>query len=523
MTTAPATRRPAQRSAAPGDAGERERGRSGATAQPGRPNARPKVALLFPRFRYPSGDYPLGIATLAAYLRVHLPVDVVVCDTTFDPRMERIVEFLDREAPDLVGIGMSTLMLGEGLEAARIAKSRGVRVFVGGPHPTTDPETMIHETCIDACVLGEGEETTRALLEGWLAGRDGPVEGAWVKTADGTVHPGTRRAGIKDLDALPAPAWDLLDMEAYIAAWGQLDSHRPGLRGVNVMASRGCPFECSFCQPVLDAMFGKKLRARSPENVVDEIVTLHDRYRIEGFWFTDDTFTTNRKWVTRFCELLRATGLDLVWGCTTRANLIAPELMRTMADAGLRKVGIGMESATERIREGMYKKGVSQEEITHTVRVARDHGVHVLLFLMLGAPGETRREMLATIEMATSLPASEASFSLFVPIPGTDLWKQMVDEGWRMSRDYTDYDYYAKQPFEGPISRRELRMIQRWAYLRFYSHPARWGSVTRAASTRSGAKSLGRKLLRIVPHGLAPRDPGMDARTAEAARIVGRG
>jgi hypothetical protein len=122
--------------------------------------------------------------------------------------------------------------------------------------------------------------------------------------------------------------------------------------------------------------------------------------------------------------------------------------------------------------------------------------------------------------MATALPASEASFSLFVPIPGTDLWQRMREQGIAMSEDYTDYDYYARQPFEGEISRRELRMLQRWAYLRFYAHPARWGSVARAASTRAGAKSLGRKLLRIVPHGLAPRDPGMDARTAEAARLV---
>jgi anaerobic magnesium-protoporphyrin IX monomethyl ester cyclase len=481
---------------------------------------RPKVALIFPRFRYPSGDYPLGIATLAAYLRRELPVEVVVCDTTFDPRMERIQDFLDREDPDFVGIGMSTLMLGEGLEAARRAHGRGVPVFLGGPHPTTDPAALIAEPFVDACVIGEGEETTRDLLAQWIAGRSGPVDGAWVKDPDGTVHQSKRRAGIKDLDSLPFPAWDLLDMEAYLAAWGQLDSWKPGVRGVNLMASRGCPYECSFCQPVLDEMFGKKLRARSPENVVAEIVELHRRYGIGGFWFTDDTFTTNRKWVTRFCELLRATGLELAWGCTTRANLIAPELMKTMADAGLKKVGIGMESATERIREGMYKKGVTQEAITHTVQVAHDHGVHTLLFLMLGAPGETRREMLATIEMATSLPATEASFSLFVPIPGTDLWERMRAEGWEMSSDYTDYDYYARQPFEGNVPRDQLRLIQRWAYLRFYTHPARWRSVARAASTGAGAKSLGRKLLRIVPHGLAPRDPAADARTAEAARIV---
>ncbi len=485
----------------------------------------PRLALIFPRVRYPSGDYPLGIAMLAAIVRERLGWEVVVCDTTFDPRLERIGEFLDREAPDYVGVGISTLMLGEGLAAARMASERcssngePVRVFMGGPHVTVAPEAILAEPYVDAVVLGEGEESTVALLESWDRGDVAPVAGVWRKLG-GQVQRSERRAAVRVLDDLPLPAWDLVDMEAYIAAWGQLDCFRPGLRGVNIIASRGCPYECTFCQPVLDVMFGKKLRARTPEHVVREVVELHRRYRIEGFWFTDDTFTTNRRWVTEFCRLLTSTGLELYWGCTTRANLIAPELMATMAGAGLRRVGIGMESAVERIREGVYKKAVTAEAITHTVEVARAHGVHTLLFLMLGAPGETRREMLQTIEAATRLPADEASFSLFVPIPGTDLHQDMLDRGYTMSSDYTDYDYYARQPFQHELSRRELRLIQRWAYLRFYAHPLRWTSVSRSVSTRGGARSMGRKLLRIVPHGMAPRQPGADVRTSAAARIV---
>lgn len=484
----------------------------------------PKVALIFPRVRYPSGDYPLGIAMLAAMVRERLGWEVVVCDTTFDPRLERISDFLNEHRPDYVGVGISTLMLGEGLAAARMAAAmsapdRPVRVFLGGPHPTVDPAGIIEKPFVDAVVLGEAEETVVALLQSWQTGSLEPVAGAWVRRAEG-IQKGPARPGIRVLDDLPNPAWDLIDMPAYIAAWGQLDTFKPGLRGVNVIASRGCPYECTFCQPVLDAMFGKKLRARTPAHVVAEIVELHRRYQIEGFWFTDDTFTTNRKWVTEFCRQLSLTGLTLYWGCTTRANLIAPELMATMADAGLRKVGIGMESATEHIREEVYKKGVTAEAITHTVTVAKDHGVHTLLFLMLGAPGETRAEMLQTIEMATRLPANEASFSLFVPIPGTDLHRDMVASGYKMSDDYTDYDYYARQPFTHELSRRELRLIQRWAYFRFYSHPMRWRSVTRNASTFEGAKSMGRKLLRIVPHGMAPKQPDADVRTAAAAKIV---
>ena len=477
--------------------------------------AKSKLALVFPRFRYPSGDFPIGIGLLAAVVRAELDVDVVVCDTTFDPRLDRVAAFLDAERPDAVGVGMSTLMLGEGLSVCQMAKARGLPVFVGGPHPTTDPAGMMERPEIDAVVIGEGELAIVELVRMLLEGRRGPVAGAWVRGDDGLPIPSHERRPVPDLDALPWPAWDLLEMERYISAWGQLDSLRPGLRGVNITASRGCPFTCTFCQPVLDAMFGRKLRQRSPESVVAELRELQQRYQIEGFWFTDDTFTTNRKWVLRFCDVLEASGLRLFWGCTTRANLIAPELMRRMHSVGLRKIGVGLESAVERIREGVYEKGVSADEVSATVQTAHQMGVQTLLFLMLGAPGEDRAEMLQTIELATRLPAAEASFSLFVPIPGTDVHKRMVDAGYQMSTDFTDYDYYAKQPFEGKISRAELRMIQRWAYLRFYGHPQRWRSVARTASSASGLRSLGRKLLRIVPVGgplgTPPPPPASDA------------
>lgn len=459
----------------------------------------PKLGLVFPRFRYPSGDYPLGLALLAAVVRRELGWEVALCDTTFDPRLERVAEFYDRERPDVVGIGISTLMLGEALQAARLAKERGLPVFVGGPHPTTDPGAMLDSPWVDAAVLGEGELPTLELLPMLLQGQRGPVAGAWVKGPAGQRWQSADRNPYPRLDELPLPAWDLVDMQAYLGAWGQLDSVAPGLRGVNLSGSRGCPFTCSFCQPVLDRMFGKKLRLRSAESLVAELAALKATYDIDAFWFTDDTFTTNRRWVERFCDALQAAGLDLVWGCTTRANLISPELMRRMHAVGLRKLGIGMESATERIREGVYDKGVTAEEIEHTVRVAHETGVQTLLFLMLGAPDEGRREMLRTIEAATRLPASEASFSLFVPIPGTTLHQAMVDAGYALSADYTDYDYYARQPFEGRVPRRELRLLQRWAYLRFYSHPQRWSSVARTASTPAGLRSLGRKLLRIAP------------------------
>ncbi len=164
-----------------------------------------------------------------------------------------------------------------------------------------------------------------------------------------------------------------------------------------------------------------------------------------------------------------------------------------------------MESATERTREGVYDKGVTSEAIDATVHAAHKWNVSVLLFLMIGAPSETRREMLKTVEAATRLPAQEASFSIFVPIPGTTLHQNMVQQGYQMSSDYTDYDYYARRPFKGKLTRFELRMLQRWAYLRFYSHPHRWRSLARNASSVRGVLSIGRKAMRIVPSGTSER------------------
>ena len=157
--------------------------------------------------------------------------------------------------------------------------------------------------------------------------------------------------------------------------------------------------------------------------------------------------------------------------------------------------------------------------MSETVIRARDNGVQTLLFLMLGAPGESRREMLQTIRYASSLPATEASFSLFVPIPGTTLYDEMVAKGYTMSQDYTDYDYYARQPFTHELHRSELRMIQRLGYASFYGHPYRWESLARVARSPAGMRSLGRKLLRILPHGAVPAVGDLRARAAAAAAM----
>ena len=456
-----------------------------------------RIALVFPRFFHPSGDVPYGLALIAAHVRTHLEADVRIWDATFNPSHEALEAWLDQTRPDIVGISVSTVMFDDALRIATAARQRGAYVFAGGPHATMRPHSLLERDVIDAVVLGEGEETTLDLLRGLVGGQTGPVAGAIVKI-DGQPVQGPPRPPIADLDGLPDPAWDLLPMQQYLDAFGQLDAHDPTLRGTGLIAARGCPYRCTFCQPTLDRIFGEKLRHRSPQRIIAEIRNLVEQWSIEGYWFFDDTFTVHKKWLLSFCDALGRSGLKLPWGCTTRANLIDEESMAAMAAVGCVKIGIGIESSTPRIVEGVYKKGIRLDDAEQTLARARRHNIRTLVFFMLGAPGETRQEILNTVDYAAGLDADEATFSIFVPIPGTAIHDEMVAQGYALSPNYGDYEYYSKQPFDGLVPLAELRRIQRRAFLKFYTRPRRLGNVARAAATRKGLSSIMRKLGRIL-------------------------
>ncbi len=464
--------------------------------------SRPRLALVYPRFRYPSGDPPVGIATLAAWVRHALPVQVAIHDGTFQPGLDPVRRFLDRYQPDYVGIGASTMMLPDALAVAELASARGAKVFLGGPHPTIDPLGLLADhPDLDAVVVGEGEESLTDLLRAWLEGEgDAPVAGVASRDADGEPLLGPARAPMVDLDRLPMPAWDLLDMRRYLRAWGKLDFLQPGIPGSNVSAGRGCPHRCSFCQPTLTKIFGRRLRLRSPRQLVDELEALHRRHGARGFWFTDDTFTARPDWVRAFCERYRASGLGLPWGCTSRADSLDARLLTTMSEAGLVRLGVGLESAVARIREGVYQKGTSLEQVRTALSLAQERDIHTFIFLMLGAPGETLAEMLETVHAAARLPADDASFALCVPLPGTTLHANIAAEGTPLSHNPRDYDYYGRQPFPSELPLWALRALQRYGWARFYAPPTRWPQLAHLVSHPAGWRALALLLQRLHPH-----------------------
>lgn len=461
----------------------------------------PKVVLIFPRFRYPSGDFGAGLAYIGAYLRKHIPgIELALIDTTFHPGLGYVRDRITAGRSSIAAIYTDTLMYEDAVRVAFMCKELGLSVIVGGPHPTILPEQTLACEAIDAVGIGEGEETVRDYIECAGAGRDlAQVKGIWFKQ-DGKIVRNPPRPILQDLDLLPFPAVDLYETDTYIKAFVQLDSYRPGLRGMSLVVSRGCPFRCGYCQPTLTTLFGSKVRIRSPGNVVKEIVLLRDRYGLDACYFQDDTLTVFKDWIREFCALMLQEQVRMVWACNTRADTCDGELLSLMRRAGCVKLKVGIESVTDRIRNGIYRKNVTMEQVDTLIHDAGQVGIQVAGFFMLGAPGETVGEINDTIRYAVGSELVEANFSITTALPMTSLWDTAHREGWCLPDRFREYDYYkALRPgfTNKDISSSRLERLRRKAVLQFYLHPKRICKISSSLFRRTGVTRLMVKLKRF--------------------------
>ncbi|MDY7041238.1 MAG: radical SAM protein [Chloroflexota bacterium] len=448
-----------------------------------------RIALIFPRTRYPSGQPPLGILYLAAYLRQHVDCEIDVIDPTFESHPMAYMEAaLKAKTYDLVGVSVMTTMLNEALFVSRVAKglAHDPLLVWGGPHPTVMPEQTMSYPEIDAICMGEAEETFLELIR--RGGNPQDVAGMWYR-ADGNVVRNPPRPMITDISRLPFPARDLIPMDDYIRAWYSLTAADPNLTGTSVIGSRGCPYSCTYCQPTLRQLFGRKVRRRSVDDIIAELEHLKVTYDIKAFMFEDDTFIANGGWAYEFCERLRTSGLDLKWGCNVRVDLVKRDLLVAMRDAGLVQMNMGIESGSQRILDEIYHKRITVEQVEQVAVLASELGIRTGGYFMLGAPTETVEEVRRTIAFAARLPIDEAAFNVTTPLPGTTLWEQTKD---LIAGDLTQFDYYKAPVYKAGkvMPARNLDLFKKWAYLRFYALTPRravrvaWNTLTKAAGLR---------------------------------------
>ncbi|MBN1433168.1 cobalamin-dependent protein [Candidatus Fermentibacterales bacterium] len=439
-----------------------------------------RVLFVFPETRYPTGQPPLGLAYLTAAIRDSSDADVELYDMSFASRpFEGLASRLGDYRPDLVGISVVTSQLTAALEASRLVRecSPGSALILGGPHATVLPEETLLQSGADMVYAGEAERAVSAVVRGepWTG-----LPGACYH-AEGSEEP-VRNPGLlltEDLDSLPIPDRSIFDMQTYVRHWYSMDRVDPSLRGTSIMGTRGCPFRCTFCQPTISEIFGQKMRKRSPEGIVEELLQLRSSYSLDAFMFEDSTFILDSQWVHDICDELISADIGMKWCCNVRADLLEEDLLDHMIAAGLRKINIGVESASQRVLDDIYDKGITVEGVRRALRMAKKRGISVQGYFMLGAPGETLEEMRSTVSFAVREPFDDALFDITTPFPHTRLW----DSSRHLIRmDYSHFDCFRTCVYDlGDITPGQVERLKKRAYWRFYLDPGRILSTFRTA------------------------------------------
>ncbi|MBW1811017.1 MAG: B12-binding domain-containing radical SAM protein [Deltaproteobacteria bacterium] len=437
-----------------------------------------KVALVFPRFRYPSGDPPLGLGYLASAIQDKPGVHVDILDTTFESDPIRFLAETFRKAQyDIVGISLMSSMVSAGKIVALLAKRarHDCKVVIGGPHPSVCPKDTLADENVDAICIAEGEKSFSDLIDNYP--RFEGLSGIWFKSGKEIVK-GNPVRPVSDIDSFSPPAWHLFSMQTYLRNWFQMDSVAAAGPGTSVMASRGCPNNCTFCQPTLRKLFGPVLRKRSPESIAEEIASLVRDFGLRSFMFQDDTFTIDPVWAVAVAQAVHTKNPQVIWACNVHANTVTGELLEELHGYGLRKINMGIESASQRILDEVYNKKTTVEQVKQAVKLAKQIDLVVQGYFMLGAPGETLDEINQTIRLACKLPIDDATFSITTPLPGTILFNQTCQ---MIGQNPIDYDYYAKPVYlsGNVLLPATLKSLKKKAYLKFYLSPNRWKNLAR--------------------------------------------
>ncbi len=430
-----------------------------------------RVTLIRPPIVIPSGNQtaiyspPIGLAYVAAVLR-EAGHDVQVIDA--------LGEALDESHPsgnDCVLIGMHpdaiTARIRENTEVIGISAGFSFEwpvcrdlaglvrrrfpdavLVAGGEHVTAAPEDSLTKSAVDIAVLGEGEETMRAIADAVAAGAldASKIDGVAWKTADGSVQRTLRRARIRAIDELPWPAWDLMPIGNYLDRGYGFGVSRG--RSMPMLASRGCPYQCTFCSS--PRMWTTRWGARDPRLLLDEMAHYQERYGVTNFDFYDLTAIVKKAWIVEFCTMIEERGMRFTWQLPsgTRSEAIDDEVAALLYKSGCRNLSYAPESGSPGVLARIKKK-VKIDRMLESIRSSRAAGLNLKANIMLGFPGETWREVGETFRFIAQMAIAgvhDLSIWGFSPYPGTELYDQIAgsrtvtldDDFYDSLRSYTD-------------------------------------------------------------------------------------
>lgn len=363
---------------------------------------------------------PLGILYIATYLEKN-GYRVKVVDFAVEPfSAKEVNELLTEMQPKVVG--MSTY--NESWEAQKVLTERikqllpDTVVLAGGAFASFCYEDVLNQSRTDYVTRGEGEYVTKELCDFIIRGQ-GKLEnisGICYKNADGESIVNDQAARIMNLDELPFPNRDFVDLKKYLLPY-------------TISTARGCPGECIFCSS--KAFWGKRVVMRSAENVFAEVMELYEKYKTTIFYIADDTFTASRKRCQKFCKMIRESGIPFIWGCESRADIVNEEFIKMLYESGCHKIQFGFESADNDILRKL-KKNVTIEQIENAIRLASEYGMHIQASYIVGHAFDTVETVEKTLDKAQQFRdkyGARVVCSVNTPFPGTEQYEKREELG----------------------------------------------------------------------------------------------
>jgi anaerobic magnesium-protoporphyrin IX monomethyl ester cyclase len=375
---------------------------------------------------------PLGLLYICSHLRAK-GFDVEVFDTTFS-RMQELNCYLQMERPSVLGIYTNLMTRKKVVEILHVARLAGWKTVVGGPEPGAYIREYL-DAGADVVVLGEGEVTMEELLPVLKMNSKSSLQkvpGIAFLDEAGLLHQTSPRSQIADIDALPWPARDAVDIPKYMETWRA--AHGKG--SLSFITARGCPYHCRWCS---HQVFGKTHRRRKVIGVVDEVEWLLKNYQPDMMWIADDVFTIHPGWLRAYAAEMNRRGLRVPFECITRADRLNAESADILAELGCFRVWIGSESGSQKILDAM-ERGVTVEQVQSAVQLCKSRCIQTGMFLMWGYDGEELEDIEATIAHVKRSDPDVFFTTVAYPIKGTPYYEKNVNslvqlKPWRQSSD----------------------------------------------------------------------------------------
>lgn len=391
---------------------------------------------------------PLGILYISGFLEQRQITHTVI-DTTFIS-FDQFCKRLETEAPKLMGIYTNLMTKLNVIKTISFVKShphlKTCKIILGGPEIRHNAENYLKQGA-DMLVVGEGEETFYELCEYYN------THGHLPETCEGTAYlkagaliQNPERKLIRDINLLPMPARHAIDLRLYGDAWKKF--HGYSMYSMSTM--RGCPYTCKWCSR---AVYGGTYRRRSPKLVVDEMEFLRNTYQPDQIWFVDDVFTISHKWLKEFRDEVVQREVKIPYEIITRADRMNAEVIDLLKESGCFRIWIGAESGSQDIIDAMDRR-VDVTVVRDMIIQSKKKGMEAGTFIMLGYPGETKKDIRLTIQHLKAADPSFYTITLAYPITGTPLheevkdtmevkgsWAETTDRETQLKRNYSNKFY----------------------------------------------------------------------------------